>query len=177
MFFAALIASAFVESDVRRLIESALAHVPSESRFAQAINIVLDLAIDSMEWEHIVDEIYVHFGAYHWVHTINNAALTVAALLKGDGDYEQIMRDSRILTIFEGTSEILRLFIALSGMKGPGTLLRELQSATDDIFNSPIKEFGLLSEYAGRRITHEKLRRIVKAHGLKHLSRRPVCCR
>ncbi len=84
-----------------------------------------------------------------------NESLQIAA---GNGymkefPYEQIMRDSRILTIFEGTSEILRLFIALSGMKGPGTLLRDLQSATDDIFNSPIKGFGLLSDYAGRKIT------------------------
>ena len=84
-----------------------------------------------------------------------NESLQIAA---GNGfmkefPYEQIMRDSRILTIFEGTSEILRLFIALSGMKGPATLLQELQSATNDIFNSPIKGFGLLTDYAGRRIT------------------------
>jgi len=57
------------------------------------------------------------------------------------------------LTIFEGTSEILRLFIALSGMKDAGMALQELKSATDDIFNNPIKGFGLLSDYAGRRIT------------------------
>jgi alkylation response protein AidB-like acyl-CoA dehydrogenase len=84
-----------------------------------------------------------------------NESLQIAA---GNGymkefPYEQIMRDARILTIFEGTSEILRLFIALSGMKGPGALLRDLQSATDDIFNNPIKGFGLLSDYAGRKIT------------------------
>ena len=84
-----------------------------------------------------------------------NESLQIAA---GNGfmkefPYEQIMRDSRILTIFEGTSEILRLFIALSGMKGPGKLLAELQSAADDIFNNPIKGFGLLTDYAGRRIT------------------------
>ena len=35
-----------------------------------------------------------------------------------------------------------------------GALLQELKSATDDIFNNPIKGFGLLSDYAGRRITH-----------------------
>lgn len=85
-----------------------------------------------------------------------NESLQIAA---GNGfmkefPYERIMRDSRILTIFEGTSEILRLFIALSGMKEAGVMLQELKSATDDIFNNPIKGFGLLSDYAGRRITH-----------------------
>ena len=68
--------------------------------------------------------------------------------------YERILRDARILTIFEGTSEILRLFIALSGMKDAGKLLQELKSVTDDVFNNPIKGFGLLTEYAGRKITH-----------------------
>jgi len=85
---------------------------------------------------------------------VADEALQIAA---GNGymqefPYERIMRDSRILTIFEGTSEILRLFIALSGMKDAGVLLSELKLATDDIFNNPIKGFGVLADYAGRRI-------------------------
>lgn len=70
-----------------------------------------------------------------------------------DYPYEQIMRDCRILTIFEGTNEVLRLYIALSGLKDAGKSLGELRTAVDDIFNHPIKGFGVLTDYAERRLT------------------------
>jgi acyl-CoA dehydrogenase family protein 9 len=65
--------------------------------------------------------------------------------------YERFARDARILPIFEGTNEILRLYIALSGLKGVGASLKELQSAVNAIFNDPIKGFGLMTGYAERR--------------------------
>jgi acyl-CoA dehydrogenase family protein 9 len=68
--------------------------------------------------------------------------------------YEQITRDCRILTIFEGTNEVLRLYVALSGLKDLGKSLGELKAAVDDIFNHPIKGFGVLTDYAERRLTH-----------------------
>lgn len=89
------------------------------------------------------------------VQRCGHEALQIAA---GNGfmreyPYEQIVRDSRILSIFEGTNEILRLFVALAGLKDAGRALTELKSAVDDIFNNPIKGFGVLSGYAGQRLS------------------------
>ena len=68
--------------------------------------------------------------------------------------YEKVTRDSRILSIFEGTNEILRLYVALSGLKDVGAQLGEMKSAVNKIFNDPIKGFGILGGYAQRRFTH-----------------------
>jgi acyl-CoA dehydrogenase family member 9 len=67
--------------------------------------------------------------------------------------YEQLVRDSRINMIFEGTSEILRLYIALSGLKDAGEYLKEIGKSVGNIFNDPIKGFGVLSGYAVKRLS------------------------
>lgn len=65
--------------------------------------------------------------------------------------YERAMRDSRINRIFEGTNDVLRLFIALTAMNEVGQELRELAGSLKGVFNDPIKGFGVISEAALRR--------------------------
>ncbi|HET8540225.1 MAG TPA: acyl-CoA dehydrogenase family protein [Anaeromyxobacter sp.] len=65
--------------------------------------------------------------------------------------YERAMRDSRINRIFEGTNEILRLFIALAAMNDVAEELKDLAASMKGVLADPVKGFGVLSEYAKRR--------------------------
>jgi acyl-CoA dehydrogenase family protein 9 len=62
--------------------------------------------------------------------------------------YEKALRDSRINMIFEGTNEILRVLVCLSGMRDVGEDLKEVGRA----LKAPLSSLGILSDYAARKI-------------------------
>jgi alkylation response protein AidB-like acyl-CoA dehydrogenase len=65
--------------------------------------------------------------------------------------YERAVRDCRVNRIFEGTNEILRLFIALAAMNDVAEELKDLAASMKGVLADPVKGFGVLSDYAKRR--------------------------
>src|SRR3954454_3130149 len=79
-----------------------------------------------------------------------------------DEPYEKILRDIRIFPIFEGANDVMREFIALSGMKPVGEKLSELGEVG---LGDPIGSIGVLADYVGGRIQRQvRPDRITAAH-------------
>ena len=79
-----------------------------------------------------------------------------------DRPYEKILRDLRIFPIFEGANDVLRIFVALSGLKPLGDELKGLKGVD---FSDPLGSVGVLLDYVGGRIQREvRPDRIGRAH-------------
>jgi acyl-CoA dehydrogenase family member 9 len=91
-----------------------------------------------------------------------NETLQIAGAVgyMADFPYERLLRDARINLVFEGTNEILRAFIALGGMQGPGQELADVARA----MREPIKGFGLLSDFALRKARGALVRERLTRH-------------
>jgi ADP-ribosylglycohydrolase len=89
MFFAAVVAAAFVERDPIRLAEIGLSEIPRRSRLAEA-------ATDALRWfsecetaEAFMDRLEARFPTLHPVHTVNNALVVLMSLFYGEMDLHQ----------------------------------------------------------------------------------------
>ena len=69
-----------------------------------------------------------------------------------DEPYEKILRDIRIFPIFEGANDVMRAFIALSGIKPVGEKLSEVG---DLRLGDPIRTIGVLVDYVSDRIARQ----------------------
>ncbi len=82
MFFAALIAAAFTEKDMSKCFETALAVIPKKSRFYEEAIWAKNLAESDISRDELRDTLVERAAKYNNVHTINNAAFCIAAIMR-----------------------------------------------------------------------------------------------
>jgi alkylation response protein AidB-like acyl-CoA dehydrogenase len=138
------------------LVQEKIAQMTVDCFASESVVAVVGHLIDSGHEDYSVEAAMSKVFVSESMWRVANEALQVAG---GNGfmreyPYERIVRDCRINLIFEGTNEILRLFIALSGFKDAGAYLKEIGKGAAQVFNDPIKGFGVLSGYASRKVTH-----------------------
>ena len=135
------------------LIEQKIGHMVVDCYAAEAVVTMVAGLIDQKYEDYAVEAAISKVFASECLYRTADEALQIAG---GNGymcefPYERMVRDCRINRIFEGTNDILRLFIALTAMNDVGSQLKELKNSLQGVFNDPIKGFGVLSEYALKR--------------------------
>jgi ADP-ribosylglycohydrolase len=94
MFVASMVASAFVEDDMERIVEIGLSEIPEDCQLALDIHRAVFIARDSKNAVELVERLWQEFNHYDAVHTNNNAALVAASLIFSRGDFETAVTTS-----------------------------------------------------------------------------------
>ncbi len=89
MMVAAMIAWAFVEDDVERVIDVGLSVIPERCRLREAVELVVNAWRRGAGWDEVISLMENRLHQYHPVHTLPNAAIVTASLLWGGGDYTE----------------------------------------------------------------------------------------
>merc|ERR1719251_122755 len=130
-----------------KIAKMSMIHYATES-MAYMVAGTMDAGYDDYQLEAAISKIFASEAAWF----VTDEAIQI---LGGNGfmrslGLEKVMRDLRIFRIFEGTNDILRLFVALTGIQYAGGHLRELQKA----IKNPIGNFGIVVGEVTKRAGH-----------------------
>lgn len=91
VFNAVLTAQAFVQTDMRQLLESVIGMMPSGAEYTQVLLFALEECRRADHWEGAWSSCEKKYERYNWIHAYPNAAAEVVALWFGSGDFDTTM--------------------------------------------------------------------------------------
>ncbi|MEG2353655.1 MAG: ADP-ribosylglycohydrolase family protein [Clostridium sp.] len=90
--FNAIMASyAYIEKDIRIIVEESINLIPKDSEYYSIIKLALDLCKEYTSWETPWSICEEKFKEYNWIHAYPNAAAQVIALWFGNGNFDKTM--------------------------------------------------------------------------------------
>lgn len=147
------------------LVKDKLASMAAELFAVESVTYLTTGLVDQGRTDFAVESAITKVFASEGLWRIANEALQIGGGLgyMRTHPWERLLRDARHAMVYEGTNEILRAFIALSGMQTPGREIEDVSKA----MREPIKGFGLLSDLAlrkARSVLSRDRERLTKAH-------------
>jgi ADP-ribosylglycohydrolase len=151
MMAAAMIAAAFVTDNVNAIIQAGIDQVPQKSRLAATLRQVIEWSRTCATWEEAFAEVEKACGQYFWVHTINNAAIVLLALLYGKGDYTQSIAIS-VMAGWDTDCNGATVGSIMGAMKGASGLPAAWTAPLNDVMHSAVFGFDntRISDLAAR---------------------------
>jgi len=93
-YFAAVIADAFASSDVHKSLVRGLDFIPKDCELADGLRWTIDLWDSVGDYQNAARLVDERYPGMHWVHTVNNACLTVFALALGGEDIGKVIANA-----------------------------------------------------------------------------------
>jgi acyl-CoA dehydrogenase family protein 9 len=136
------------------LIQEKLAHMTALCYATEAVVDRVAFLIDSNEEDFSLEAASSKVFGTESLWRVADEALQIAG---GNGfmreyPFERIVRDSRINRIFEGTNEILRLYVGLTGAKEAGSYLERVGQGVGSLFSEPSAAMSVVTDYASKRL-------------------------
>ena len=96
VFVAAAIAAAFVESDIRKVLEIALSYIPADCEYTRVARAVMDFHDSNPDkgWRDCFQFLHDNFGYDRYpgvCHIIPNAGVMVLSMVYGNGDFDDTL--------------------------------------------------------------------------------------
>ena len=120
-----------------KIARMSVSHYVTES-MAYMLSGIMDKGYTDYQLEVAISKIYASEAAWF---VVDEAIQILGGMgYMRETGLEKVLRDIRIFRIFEGTNDILRLFISLTGLQYAGGHLKELQKA----MQNPVGNLGMI---------------------------------
>jgi acyl-CoA dehydrogenase family member 9 len=133
-----------------QLVKEKLAYMSAGIFAMEAATYLTAALIDSGEGDYMLETAMLKVFATDTLWRIINDTIQIfgGKAYFTDEPYERMMRDARINMIGEGANDVLRVFVALGGMRNVGLELKGVL----DALSHPLKHFAKIGGFAGRKL-------------------------